>query len=276
MLLEALPYIRQFSGATIVIKYGGAAMTTPDLKASFARDVALLKLVGMNPVVVHGGGPDISRYSDRLGLEVKFVHGLRVTDAPTMELVKMVLVGKINKEIVADLGMAGVGAVGLSGDDAGLIIASKAERPDADLGFVGEVEKIDTAVLERLGDFVPVVASVGVGRDGQSYNINADTVAGALARALRARKVIFLTDVEGLYGDIADPSSLISECDLAEVEALRRTGRAGAGMIPKLDAVRDALRHGVEAAHIVDGRVPHSVLFELFTEDGIGTKITQT
>ena len=276
MLLEALPYIRQFSGATIVIKYGGAAMTTPDLKASFARDVALLKLVGMNPVVVHGGGPDISRYSDRLGLEVKFVHGLRVTDAPTMELVKMVLVGKINKEIVADLGMAGVGAVGLSGDDAGLIIASKAERPDADLGFVGEVEKIDTSVLERLGDFVPVVASVGVGRDGQSYNINADTVAGALARALRARKVIFLTDVEGLYGDIADPSSLISECDLAEVEALRRTGRAGAGMIPKLDAVRDALRHGVEAAHIVDGRVPHSVLFELFTEDGIGTKITQT
>jgi acetylglutamate kinase len=276
VLLEALPYIRQFSGATIVIKYGGAAMTTPDLKASFARDVALLKLVGMNPVVVHGGGPDISRYSDRLGLEVKFVHGLRVTDAPTMELVKMVLVGKINKEIVADLGMAGVGAVGLSGDDAGLIIASKAERPDADLGFVGEVEKIDTAVLERLGDFVPVVASVGVGRDGQSYNINADTVAGALARALRARKVIFLTDVEGLYGDIADPSSLISECDLAEVEALRRTGRAGAGMIPKLDAVRDALRHGVEAAHIVDGRVPHSVLFELFTEDGIGTKITQT
>ena len=276
MLLEALPYIRQFSGATIVIKYGGAAMTTPDLKASFARDIALLKLVGMNPVVVHGGGPDISRYSDRLGLEVKFVHGLRVTDAPTMELVKMVLVGKINKEIVADLGMAGVGAVGLSGDDAGLIIASKAERPDADLGFVGEVEKIDTAVLERLGDFVPVVASVGVGRDGQSYNINADTVAGALARALRARKVIFLTDVEGLYGDIADPSSLISECDLAEVEALRRTGRAGAGMIPKLDAVRDALRHGVEAAHIVDGRVPHSVLFELFTEDGIGTKITQT
>jgi len=276
VLLEALPYIRQFSGATIVIKYGGAAMTTPDLKASFARDIALLKLVGMNPVVVHGGGPDISRYSDRLGLEVKFVHGLRVTDAPTMELVKMVLVGKINKEIVADLGMAGVGAVGLSGDDAGLIIASKAERPDADLGFVGEVEKIDTAVLERLGDFVPVVASVGVGRDGQSYNINADTVAGALARALRARKVIFLTDVEGLYGDIADPSSLISECDLAEVEALRRTGRAGAGMIPKLDAVRDALRHGVEAAHIVDGRVPHSVLFELFTEDGIGTKITQT
>jgi acetylglutamate kinase len=276
VLLEALPYIRQFTGATIVIKYGGAAMTTPELKGSFARDVALLKLVGMNPVVVHGGGPDISRYSDRLGLEVKFVHGLRVTDAPTMELVKMVLVGKINKEIVADLSVAGVGAVGLSGEDAGLIIAAKAERPDTDLGFVGDVERIDTGVLERLGDFVPVVASVGVGRDGQSYNINADAVAGALARALRARKVIFLTDVEGLYGNIADPSSLISECDLAEVEALRRTGRAGAGMIPKLDAVRDALRHGVEAAHIVDGRVPHSVLFELFTEDGIGTKITQT
>jgi len=276
VLLEALPYIREFSGATIVIKYGGAAMTTPELKASFARDVALLKLVGMNPVVVHGGGSDISRFSDRLGLEVKFVHGLRVTDAPTMELVKMVLVGKINKEIVAQLRGSGVGAVGLSGEDAGLIIASKAERPDADLGFVGDVEKIDTGVLERLGDFVPVVASVGVGRDGTSYNINADAVAGALARSLRARKVIFLTDVEGLYGNVADPSTLISECDLAEVEMLRRSGRAGAGMIPKLDAVRDALRHGVEAAHIVDGRVPHSVLFELFTEDGIGTKITQT
>jgi acetylglutamate kinase len=274
VLMEALPYIREFAGATIVIKYGGAAMTTPELKASFARDVALLKLVGMNPVIVHGGGPDISRYSDRLGLEVRFVHGLRVTDAPTMELVKMVLVGKINKEIVAQLQVAGVAAVGLAGDDGGLIRASKAEVEDADLGFVGEVEHIDARVLERLDDFVPVVASVGVDAEGQSYNINADTVAGALAGALRARKVIFLTDVEGLRDDPSDPASLISECGLDEIERLIGAGSVSSGMIPKLRAVQDALTSRVEAAHIIDGRVPHSVLMELFTEAGIGTKVT--
>jgi len=274
VLMEALPYIREFAGATIVVKYGGAAMTTPELKASFARDVALLKLVGTNPIVVHGGGPDISRYSDRLGLEVRFVHGLRVTDAPTMELVKMVLVGKINKEIVAQLHVAGVAAVGLAGDDGRLITASKAEVVDADLGFVGRVERIDAGVLQRLQDFVPVVASVGVDEEGQSYNINADTVAGALAGALRARKVIFLTDVEGLRRDPADPASLISECDLAEIEQMIAAGAASSGMIPKLRAVQDALASGVEAAHIIDGRVPHSVLMELFTEAGIGTKIT--
>ena len=206
VLLEALPYIREFAGATIVIKYGGAAMTTPGLKASFARDVALLKLVGMNPVIVHGGGPDISRYSDRLGLEVRFVQGLRVTDAPTMELVKMVLVGKINKEIVAQLHLAGAPAVGLAGDDGGLIEAEKASSDEADLGFVGQVASIDPWVLESLSEFVPVVASVGVGADGQSYNINADAVAGRLAAALGARKAIFLTDVEGIFRDIADPA----------------------------------------------------------------------
>ena len=274
VLMEALPYIREFAGATIVIKYGGAAMTTPELKASFARDVALLKLVGMNPVIVHGGGPDISRYSDRLGLEVRFVHGLRVTDAPTMELVKMVLVGKINKEIVAQLQVAGVATVGLAGDDGGLIRAGKAEVEDADLGFVGEVEQIDARVLERLEDFVPVVASVGVDAEGQSYNINADTVAGALAGALRARKVIFLTDVEGLRDNPSDPASLISECGLADIERLIGAGAVSSGMIPKLRAVQDALASGVEAAHIIDGRVPHSVLMELFTEAGIGTKVT--
>lgn len=274
VLLEALPYIREFAGATIVIKYGGAAMTTPELKASFARDVALLKLVGMNPVVVHGGGPDISRYSDRLGLEVRFVQGLRVTDAPTMELVKMVLVGKINKEIVAQLHLAGVSAVGLSGDDGGLIRARKAESGDADLGFVGQVEGFDVRVLERLSDFVPVVATVGVDETGQSYNINADTVAGALAGALGARKAIFLTDVEGILADVNDHSSLISECRVADIQRMIESGAAGAGMIPKLRAVTDALNKGVEAAHIVDGRVPHSVLVEVFTEQGVGTKIT--
>jgi acetylglutamate kinase len=274
VLLEALPYIREFAGATIVIKYGGAAMTTPELKASFARDVALLKLVGMNPVVVHGGGPDISRYSDRLGLEVRFVHGLRVTDAPTMELVKMVLVGKINKEIVAQLHLAGVSAVGLSGDDGGLIRAEKALNPDADLGFVGQVSGFDVRVLERLSDFVPVVATVGVDESGQSYNINADTVAGRLAAALGARKAIFLTDVEGILADVSDPESLISECRLDDVRAMMASGGIGSGMIPKLAAVADALEHGVEAAHVVDGRLSHSVLIEIFTEMGVGTKIT--
>ena len=274
VLLEALPYIRQFAGATVVIKYGGAAMTSPELKASFARDVALLRLVGMRPVVVHGGGPDISHYSDRLGLEVRFVHGLRVTDAPTMELVKMVLVGKINKEIVAQIGVAGAAAVGLSGDDGGLIRAVKAESVDADLGFVGRVDRIDPGVLRALGDFVPVVASVGTGPDGESYNINADTVAGSLAAALGARKVLFLTDIEGLRADVDDPDSLISECDQATVEGMLSRGAVSAGMIPKLSAVREALLGGVEAAHIVDGRVPHAVLIEVLTEAGVGTKVT--
>jgi acetylglutamate kinase len=185
----------------------------------------------------------------------------------------MVLVGKINKEIVAQLHVAGAPAVGLAGDDGGLITASKAETPDADLGFVGRVEAIDPGVLERLADFVPVVASVGVDETGQSYNINADTVAGSLAGALGARKVIFLTDVEGLYADRADPSTLISECGLHELDRLMSDGRIGSGMLPKLLAVRDALTHGVDAAHIVDGRVPHSVLMELFTEGGLGTMV---
>lgn len=274
VLLEALPYIRDFAGHTIVVKYGGAAMVTPELKASFARDIALLKLVGMNPVVVHGGGPDISRYSDLLGLEVRFVDGLRVTDAPTMELAKMVLVGKINKEIVAQLHVAGVPAVGLAGDDGNLIRASKQTPNGNDIGFVGRVEAINPTVLQRLADFVPVVASVGVDGTGQSFNLNADTVAGSLAGALKARKVLFLTDVEGLYRDPSDPSSLISECTLLELEEMIAQGIITGGMLPKLAGVRDALAHGVEAAQIVDGRVPHSVLMELFTEAGIGTKIT--
>jgi acetylglutamate kinase len=264
VLLEALPYIRHFAGATVVVKYGGAAMVAPELKASFARDIALLKLVGMNPVVVHGGGPDISRYSDLLGIDVRFVDGLRVTDARTMELAKMVLVGKVNKEIVAQLHVAGVAAVGLAGDDGQLIRASKQMPQGHDIGFVGKVDHVDPTVLERLSDFVPVVASVGVDDDGQSYNINADAVAASLAGALRARKVLFLTDV----------NSLVSECTLGELNALLGTGAIGGGMLPKLTAVRDALTHGVGAAHIVDGRVEHSVLIELFTEAGIGTKIT--
>jgi len=275
VLLEALPYIQQFAGATVVVKYGGAAMTKPELKASFARDIALLKLVGLNPVVVHGGGPDISKYSERLGLDVNFVDGLRVTDEPTMELVKMVLIGKINKEIVAQLHVAGIEAVGLSGDDGRLIEAKKATSESGDLGFVGEVARINPDILSDLDRFVPVVASVGVGDDGQSYNINADTVAGALGRALNARRVIFLTDVEGVYEDFDDKSTLIGRCSLLDVEAMLESGEVDKGMIPKLSAVRDALKGGVEAAQIVDGRVPHSVIMELFTEEGLGTMVTR-
>jgi acetylglutamate kinase len=275
VLLEALPYIQQFAGATVVVKYGGAAMTKPELKASFARDIALLKLVGVNPVVVHGGGPDISKYSERLGLDVNFVDGLRVTDEPTMELVKMVLIGKINKEIVAQLHVAGIEAVGLSGDDGRLIEAKKATSESGDLGFVGEVARINPDILSDLDRFVPVVASVGVGDDGQSYNINADTVAGALGRALNARRVIFLTDVEGVYEDFDDKSTLIGRCSLLDVEAMLESGEVDKGMIPKLSAVRDALKGGVEAAQIVDGRVPHSVIMELFTEEGLGTMVTR-
>jgi acetylglutamate kinase len=274
VLLEALPYIREFAGATVVVKYGGAAMTKPELKASFARDIALLKFVGMNPVVVHGGGPDISKYSERLGLDVNFVGGLRVTDEPTMELVKMVLIGKINKGIVAELHVAGVEAVGLSGDDGRLIEARKAVSSEGDLGYVGDVARINPAILGHLDEFVPVVASVGVDDDGQSYNINADTVAGALASALGARRVIFLTDVEGVYEDFSDKETLIAKCTLGDVQAMLGSGAVDAGMIPKLSAVQDALRGGVEAAQIVDGRVPHSVIMELFTEQGLGTMVT--
>jgi acetylglutamate kinase len=275
VLQEALPYIKQFYGSTIVIKYGGAAMTTPELKASFARDVALMKLVGMKPIVVHGGGPDISAYSDRLGLDVKFVDGLRVTDAQTMELAKMVLVGKVNKEIVGQLTLAGVAAVGLAGDDGGLIRAEKVESGSADLGQVGRVTQIDPRVLDRLGDeFVPVVASVGVGGGGESYNINADTVAAALGKAVRAERVLFLTDVEGLFADVDDPSSLISRTDLATIDAMLKRGMSK-GMIPKLQAVRDVLRGGVPAAYIIDGRMAHSILIELLTAAGIGTMITR-
>ena len=269
VLLESLPYIRRFSGATVVIKYGGAAMTAPELKTSFAQDVALLKLVGMNPVVVHGGGKDISRYSDQLGLEVRFVEGLRVTDEPTMELVKMVLVGKVNKEIVGQLQVAGVGAVGLCGDDANLIRARRADNED--LGFVGEVDAIDARVLTHLSDFVPVVASVAMDAAGQSYNINADTVAGALAAALGAERVLFLTDVPGLLGDVSDANSLITRCSLPELDAFMEA--VDAGMLPKLQAVRTALDGGVASASIIDGRVPHAVLMELFTDTGCGTQV---
>lgn len=272
MLQEALPYIREHQGTRIVIKYGGAAMTAPDLQRSFARDVALLRLVGLRPIVVHGGGKEVSAWSERLGLDVRFENGLRVTDASTMEIAKMVLVGKVNKEIVAGLELAGAPAVGLAGEDGGLIRARKLGG-DVDLGFVGEVERIKPAVLESLADFVPVVASVGLDHEGNSLNINADTVAGAVAAAVGAQRVIFLTDVAGLLADSSDTGSLIAECTRAEVNTLRASGRIGDGMIPKLDAIDVALGAGVASATIIDGREPHNLLLEFFTERGSGTMI---
>jgi acetylglutamate kinase len=272
-LLEALPYIREFHGKTVVIKYGGAAMTDPELKEEFARDVVLLKYVGMNPVVVHGGGPDITRYMERLGMEVRFVEGLRVSDEATVEVAKMVLVGKQNKDIVLRLGRHGQPAVGLCGDD-GLLFTVRKQLAagETDIGFVGQIEHVDADVLLHIAeDYIPVIASVGADTEGNSYNVNADAAAAAVAEALGAFKVIFLTDVEGWRSDPEDPASRISEATAAEVR--RRLEEVGGGMRPKLEACLHALAAGVDNAHIVDGREPHSLLLELFTDEGSGTKL---
>ncbi len=272
-LLEALPYIREFHGKTVVIKYGGAAMTDPALKEEFARDVVLLKYVGMNPVVIHGGGPEISGYMRRLDLPIEFVDGLRVSDAATVEVAKMVLVGKVNKDIVLLINRHGQPAVGLCGDDGLLLRASRQLAPSGqDIGFVGRIERVDVNVLKHVAqDYIPVVASVGADREGRSYNINADEAAGAVARALGAYKVMFLTDVTGWLRDPDDPSSLVSEVGVEDVQAALPS--TGGGMRPKLAACVDAIHGGVSSAAIVDGRVPHSLLMELFTDAGQGTKI---
>jgi acetylglutamate kinase len=272
-LLEALPYIREFHGRTVVIKYGGAAMLDAELKEEFARDVVLLKYVGMNPVVVHGGGPEITSYMERLNLPVNFVDGLRVSDEATVEVAKMVLVGKVNKDIVLRLGRHGQPAVGLCGDDGLLFRAARQSSPSGqDIGFVGKIERVDVNVLKHVAqDYIPVVASVGADREGHSYNINADEAAGAVARALGAYKIMFLTDVAGWLRDPADPGSVVSEVS-ADVVAEALPGIAG-GMRPKLAACLEAIHGGVSFAHIVDGRVPHSLLLELFTDAGQGTKI---
>jgi acetylglutamate kinase len=272
-LLEALPYIREFHGRTVVIKYGGAAMADAALREDFARDVVLLKYVGMNPVVVHGGGAEITSYMDRLGLPVEFVGGLRVSDPATVEVAKMVLVGKVNKDIVLRIGRHGQPAVGLCGDDGLLFRAVRTVGPGGeDIGFVGRIERVDTRVLEHVAeDYIPVVASIGADRDGHSYNVNADEAAGAVARALGAYKVMFLTDVAGWLSDPADPASLVSETTATAVEA--QLPAVAGGMRPKLEACLNAIHGGVSHAHIVDGRLPHSLLIELFTDAGQGTKI---
>jgi acetylglutamate kinase len=273
-LLEALPYIREFHGKTVVIKYGGAAMTDPALREEFARDVVLLKYVGLNPIVVHGGGPEITRYMEALDLPVEFVSGLRVSDAKTVEVAKMVLVGKVNKDIVLRINRHGQPAVGLCGDDGLLFRVSTMTAPGGeDIGYVGRIERVQTGVLTHIAeDYIPVIASVGADREGRSHNVNADEAAGAVARALGAYKVIFLTDITGWMRDPADPGSLISETTADEVE--RALGAVAGGMRPKLEACVNAIHGGVSFAHIVDGRVPHSLLLELFTNAGQGTKIS--
>ena len=274
-LLEALPYIREFHGHTIVIKYGGAAMEDPGLREEFARDVVLLKYVGLNPIVVHGGGPDITAYMRRLGLPVEFVGGLRVSDEDTVEVAKMVLVGKVNKEIVMRLSRHGQPAVGLCGDDGSLFrVARRAGPGGEDIGFVGRIERVDVNVLNHVAsDYIPVIASVGADREGNSYNVNADEAAGAVAGALGAYKVVFLTDVAGWLADASDPRSLITQAGAEQVRAALSSLEGG--MRPKLEACLQAIDAGVSAAHILDGRTPHSLLLELFTDAGIGTKISE-
>jgi acetylglutamate kinase len=272
ILAEALPYIREFSGKTVVIKYGGSAMEDPALADLFAQDVVLMRLVGMNPVVVHGGGPQISDLMRRLGKEPEFVDGLRVTDAETVDIVRMALVGKVNREIVASVNRHGSFAVGLSGEDAGLInVAPRDEK----LGFVGDIRRIDPSILERLirEELIPVVATVGVDDAGQAYNVNADTVAGAIAESLRAEKLVYLTNVAGMYGDLADEASLISRIDVDRLAALVDDGVLSEGMIPKAQSCVEAVKSGVSRAHILDGRIPHALLLEFFTREGIGTMV---
>lgn len=284
VLIEALPYIQQFSGKTIVVKYGGHAMTDETLRNSFARDIVLLKYVGMHPIVVHGGGPQIGATMQRLGIESQFVEGLRVTDAATMDVVDMVLGGKLNQEIVATINRHGGRAVGLTGKDASLIRATKKyvyhqATPDApaepiDIGQVGEVQAVNPAIIHVLetAGFIPVIAPTGVGEHGESYNINADTAAGDLAGSLQAEKVLFLTDVEGI---LDSDGKLVSTLNAAMIQTLRNDGVIGGGMLPKVDACLHALELGVGKAHIIDGRVPHAVLLELFTNRGVGTEIVR-
>jgi acetylglutamate kinase len=271
-LLEALPYIREFHGRTIVIKYGGAAMRDEELREAFARDVVLLKYVGMNPVIVHGGGPEITHYMERMGMEVRFHEGLRVSDAETVEVAKMVLLGKINSDILTRLNRHGQQAVGLGGEDGSLFEVRPVANAE-DVGFVGEIENVNVDVIDHIAeDYVPVIASVGTDREGASYNVNADEAAGKVAAAMPAHKAIFLTDVDGWLREPDDPDSRISTATADEVRAA--LGEIEGGMRPKLAACVDAIAGGVEATHIVDGRRPHTLLLELFTDAGIGTKIT--
>jgi acetylglutamate kinase len=275
VLIEALPYIRDFEGKTVVIKYGGAAMTDPELRRSTAKDIVLMKYVGMNPVIVHGGGPAINETLKRLNIQSSFnAHGLRVTDDATIEVVEMVLAGKLNKDIVSLLNRAGGNAVGLSGKDGNMLFAQKKLMPDgSDIGHVGEIVQVNTRILDTLtaAGLVPVIAPVATDAQGGTWNVNADTAAGEVAGALRAEKLVFLTDTPGLLRDVKDPNSLIHQLRVDEVASLRASGIIAGGMIPKVEACITALTAGVRKTHIIDGRVSHSLLLEIFTREGLGT-----
>lgn len=272
-LVEALPYIQRFRDAVVVVKYGGNAMVDPQLAATFAEDIVLLRSVGLRPVVVHGGGPQIGALLGRLGKESEFVDGLRVTDQETLDVARMVLVGKVGRDIVGAINVHGAYAVGLSGEDGGMITAAPR---DESLGFVGDVASVEPGIIERLlaEGMIPVVSSIGSDRAGQAYNINADTVAGALAGALGAEKAIYLTDVAGLLTDVDDPASIVARATVGELEAMIDDGIVSGGMTPKVRACIDAVGSGAASAHMLDGRIPHVLLLELFTDHGIGTMVT--
>ena len=286
VLIEALPYIKEFYGKTVVIKYGGHAMCSPELKKAVMQDVTLMKFVGMNPVVVHGGGPEINSMLGRLGISSSFVKGLRVTDAETMKVVEMVLVGKVNKEIVSLINRCGGSALGISGKDGGLITAirkrvtekdTNGQETDLDLGYVGDVESIDPTIIHSVIEqgYIPVIAPVGANENGDTYNINADYVASEVAAALKADKFVLLTDVEGIYADSENLSEIISSIKLAQIPQLIEGGTIVGGMIPKIECCARALESGVEKAHIIDGRLAHSILLEIFTRKGIGTEVVK-
>ena len=274
VLIEALPYIQRFNRKIVVVKYGGSAMLDDELKKNVIKDVVLLKLVGFKPIIVHGGGKEISRWVGKVGMEPKFINGLRVTDKDTMEIAEMVL-AKVNKELVAMVESLGVNAVGISGKDGGLLKCRKKQTEGGDIGFVGEVTKVEPKILEDLleKDFLPIIFPVGYDDEFATYKINADDAACAIAEAVHAEKLAFLSDIEGVYKDKDDPSSLISELHVDEAQKLIDDGYVGGGMIPKLKNCIDAIEEGVNRVHILDGRIPHSLLLEIFTNKGIGTAI---
>lgn len=274
VLIEALPYIQRFNRKIVVVKYGGSAMVDHDLKKNVIEDVVLLKLVGFKPIIVHGGGKEISRWVEKVGMEPHFVNGLRVTDAETMEMAEMVL-GKVNKELVSLVQSLGVKAVGISGKDGGMLKVTRKSSNGEDIGFVGDIQKVTPKILEDLleKDFLPIVCPIGMDKDFQTYNINADDAACAIASAMNAEKLAFLTDIEGVYKNPDDPESLISELHVHEAQELISQGHVGGGMIPKLHNCISAIREGVNRVHILDGRIPHSLLLEIFTNKGIGTAI---
>lgn len=275
ILTEALPYIKKFSGITVVIKYGGAALVNEEIKSTIIKDIALMKFVGFKPVVVHGGGKDINKALERVGIEPQFKDGLRVTDEETMEVVQEVLVGKVNKSLVTELCLQGINAVGVCGKDSGFMKVKKATPNGLDLGFVGEVTEVDTTLINTLldNDFVPVISTVGVDEEGNSYNVNADYAAVAVAGALNAEKLVFITDVAGVMRDVNDPNSVISATNTAEINELIADGTIAGGMIPKVQCCLAGVNAGVKNVHILDGRIAHCLILEIFTNKGIGTLI---